>query len=352
MATGVTQDAQTTGVSTPATNPTVAQQGFNLVGTRTGIESSLSNWAGPYVTEMLGRGMALASQPYEAYTGPLTAGPSQLQQQAFQGLAGLAIPTEQMGTFTPQSFTDEGVAQSYMNPYIQQALQPQLDELRRQTDMARVEQAGRLSRAGAYGGGRQAVMDSELDRAYLDKAAQVTGQGYVDAFNRAAQQFNTEENRRQSAQELANLYGLSTLGRQADLGAQQRRIEGEGVAADIKQFEQELAFPYKQNTYLASLLQNLPLKSQDYTYAEPSLLTQTLAGAGGVSGLYNQLFGGGGGGSGSSGGIGGLLSSSGLGGIVSDVVSGAGDYIGDLFGGDFFSGGGGGTPSDEFEFFE
>ena len=320
MANGVTQDAQTTGVSTPATDPTVAQQGFNLVGTQTGIESSLSNWAGPYVTEILGRGMAVASQPYEAYTGQLTAGPSQLQQQAFQGLAGLAVPTEQMGAFTPQSFTTEGVAQSYMNPYIQQALQPQLDELRRQTDLARIEQAGRLSRAGAYGGGRQAVMESELDRAYLDKAAQVTGKGYMDAYTQAAQQFNAEQARQQSAQELANLFGLQVLQRQADFGAAQRGIEGEGITADIKQFEQELAFPYKQNTYLASLLQNLPLKSQDYTYAEPSQLTQMMAGSGGVSGLYNQIFGGGGSAVGSAVGSG-----------ISSILGDVGDFIGGLF---------------------
>jgi hypothetical protein len=73
-----------TGVTAPA-DP--------LVGQQTGTESSLSNWAGPYVTEMLGRGQALASQPYQAYTGPLTAGQSGLQTQAFQGLAGLTIPT-------------------------------------------------------------------------------------------------------------------------------------------------------------------------------------------------------------------------------------------------------------------
>lgn len=317
MATEVTQDAQTTGVSTPATDPTVAQQGFNLVGSQTGIESSLSNWAGPYVTEMLGRGMALANQPYQAYTGQLTAGPSQLQQQAFQGLAGLVVPTEQMGAFTPQSITDEGVAQSYMNPFIQQALQPQLDELRRQTDLARIEQAGRLSRAGAYGGGRQAVMESELDRTYLDKAAQVTGKGYMDAYTQAAQQFNAEQARQQSAQELTNLYGIQALGKQADLGAEQRAIEGEGITADIKQFEQEWAFPYKQNTYLASLLQNMPLKSQDYTYAEPSKLTQMMAGSGGVSSLYNQIFGGNAGSN--------IIS--GIGGILGDV----GDYVGGLF---------------------
>ena len=324
MANGTTGTAQSTGVSTPATNPTVAQQGFNLVGTQTGIESSLSNWAGPYVMEMLGRGMALASQPYEAYTGQLTAGPSQLQQQAFQGLAGLAVPTEQMGAFTPQSITDEGVAQSYMNPYVQQALQPQLDELRRQTDLARIEQAGRLSRAGAYGGGRQAVMESELDRAYLDKAAELTGAGYANAYNAAATQFNAEQARQQAAQELANTYGIQALQKQADLGAAQRAIEGEGIAADIKQFEQEQEFPLRQVTYMQSLLQGLPLASQDYTYAQPSQLQQSLYGGAGIQTLYDKLFGG------SSSALGSTVGSA-IGSGITSIFGDVGDFITGLF---------------------
>jgi hypothetical protein len=68
-------------------------------------ESSLSSWAGPYVTEMLGRGQALAGMPYQAYMGPLTAGQSTLQDTAFQGLAGLNIPTNQQMTYNPMSFT-------------------------------------------------------------------------------------------------------------------------------------------------------------------------------------------------------------------------------------------------------
>ena len=315
----------TSAATNPATtDPSVAQQEFDLTGARTGFESALSNWAGPYATEMLGRGQALASQPYEAYTGQLTAGPSQLQQQAFQGLAGLAIPTEQMGAFTPQSFTTEGTAQSYMNPYIQQALQPQLDELRRQTDLARIEQAGRLSRAGAYGGGRQAVMESELDRAYLDKAAQVTGKGYADAYNAAAAQFNAEQARQQSAQELANLYGIQALQKQADLGAAQRAIESEGITADIKQFEQEQAFPLKQVTYMQGLLQGLPLASQDYTYAQPSQLEQMVGGSYGVQSLYNDLFGG----AGSS--VGNVVGSA-VGSGISSILGDVGNFIGGLF---------------------
>ena len=35
----------------------------SIIGKKTGLESSLSNWAGPYVTDMLGRGQALAATP-------------------------------------------------------------------------------------------------------------------------------------------------------------------------------------------------------------------------------------------------------------------------------------------------
>ena len=60
--------------------------------TMLGQSSSLSPFAGPYVGDMLGKGAALASMPYEAYMGPLSAGESQLQNQAFSGLANLALP--------------------------------------------------------------------------------------------------------------------------------------------------------------------------------------------------------------------------------------------------------------------
>ena len=59
----------------------------------TGTESNLSNWAGPYVTNMLGQGQALANEPYQAYQGPLTAGASDLQTQAFGNAANLSTPT-------------------------------------------------------------------------------------------------------------------------------------------------------------------------------------------------------------------------------------------------------------------
>ena len=220
-------------------NQTTPDPGAGLVRQQTGTESSLSNYVGPYVTEMLGRGQALAGMPFQAYTGPLTAAPTALQQQAFTGLANLTVPTQQMGAFTPASFTDEGTAQKFMNPYIQSALDPQIAEARRQAEIQRVQDAGRLTRAGAFGGSRQAVMEAEGNRALLNRLAGITGTGYRDAFDKAMQQFNVEQGRQQTAQDALNTFGLSALGAQTKVGEAQRALEQAGIDADRAQFEEE-----------------------------------------------------------------------------------------------------------------
>ena len=262
-------------------------EGTDIVGAQTGTESSLSNWAGDYVTGMLGKGQALANQPYQAYGGPLTAGQSTAQQSAFQGVAGLAVPTQQMGAFQPQQFTAQA-AQNYMNPYLQAALNPQIEEARRQAQITRLGDANRLTQAGAYGGSRQAIMESELNRNLGQNVAAITGQGYQDAYTQAMNQFNTEQGRQQTAQDAANRYGLEALASQANLGAQERAIQQEGITADLAQFEEERDFPYKQVQYQQSLLQGLPIAAQQRSYQEESNLSKFLGGAGGILGLFDD----------------------------------------------------------------
>jgi len=244
----------------------------------TGTESNLSNWAGPYVTNMLAQGQALANQPYQAYTGQLTAGTSPLQQQAFQGAQGLSTPTN-MGGFNAQSFTGQGIAQQYMNPYLQAALDPQLAEARRQSQITQTQNAGKLTGAGAYGGGRQAIMDAETQRNLATNLANITGQGYASAYDKAMQQFNTEQQAAQQAQNLTNQYGLNVLGQQAGLCQTQRGIESEAVAADKAQFEEERLNPYKMVQFQQSLLSGLPTTAQNYNMAQPSLLQSLSQGA-------------------------------------------------------------------------
>ena len=245
--------------------------------TFTAEESSLSSWAGPYVTEMLGRGQALAGLPYQAYMGPLTAGESGLQQQAFQGLGALQTPTAQQTTYNPMSFTAAGMPEQYMSPYLQGALDPQYAAAQRQADISAQNLQSQFGKAGAYGGSRQGVAEAELQRGLLDRMAGITGTGYQQAFEQAQRQFNEEQRRQMDAANQAQRYGLDVLREQQTGGAAQRGIESQGIAADIAQFEQERDYDKNNTLFMQSLLQSLPLETQSYSYIEPSGL-QTLAG--------------------------------------------------------------------------
>ena len=266
--------------------------GTDIVGNVTGKESNLSNWAGDYVTDMLGQGKALGEQGYNAYMGPLTAGESDLQTQAFEGIGGFTLP-DQMGVegYQPQQFTGD-IAQQYMNPYLQASLDPQIAEARRQSEIDRVNNASRMTQAGSFGGSRQAVMDAQNQGNLQRNLAGITGQGYADAYSQAMNQFNTEQDRGMSAQDKINLYGSTGIQGLADMGAVQRGIESEGVTADRMQFEEERDFPYKQVQYMQSLLQGLPIEAQSVNYAQPSKLSEILSGAGGLGSLYDTIFGG------------------------------------------------------------
>jgi len=244
----------------------------------TSEESSLSSWAGPYVTDMLGRGSAVANQPYTAYGGPLTAGPSTLQTQAFQGLGALKAPTS-------GSFTDAGVMANYMSPFLQGALDPQVAAARREAQISQMNLQGKYGKAGAYGGSRQGVAEAELQRGLLDRVSGIYGTGYENAFAQAQNQFNKEQQ-----------YGMDVLDAQMKGGGTQRDIEQAGITADKTQFEEERDYPQKQLMFMQSLLRGLPLETQSYSSYEPSGLQSFTGGLGALSGipdLLKKLFGGG-----------------------------------------------------------
>jgi uncharacterized protein (DUF433 family) len=295
-----------------------------------GVESNLSNWAGPYVTNMLGQGQALANMPYQAYLGQLTAGESPLQTGAFNTASNLQTPSSigtaatnagAIGTaaqglkYTPTTTSfDAAQAQNYMNPYLQASLNPQLEEARRQSQITQQGNAAKMTQAGAFGGSRQAILDAETQRNLGTNLANITGTGYANAYDKATQQFNADQARKmQEAQYGAGfgLQGLQTglqaaqaqggLGvqqNQADInnlnaqltaGAQQRGIESEGIAADKAQFEEARANPYKMVQYQQSLLQGLPLAAQSYQGIEPSALLKASQGATTVNALLKNL---------------------------------------------------------------
>ena len=275
-----------------------------LVGQQTGYQGALAEFAGEYVTDFLGKGRALADQPYQAYTGPLTAGQSQLQDTAFAGLGNLVVPTTEQMSFTPGTFsatdapaiTDDvptaggTTVSQYMNPYLSAVLQPQLEEARRQAEISRQDEAARYTRAGAFGGSRQALADLERDAALNRTLADITGRGYAQAFQQGRDQFNVEQGRQQTATDAARRFGLEALAAQVGAGRTQRDIEQAGILADRKQFEEERDFPYKQLQYQRSLLQGLPIAARSYSVTQPSGLSALLGNVGDVSSLIQSLF--------------------------------------------------------------
>lgn len=234
----------------------------------TSTAGNLSEWAGDAITTNIGQGIAAANQPYQAYTGPLTAGASDLQQQQFAGLSNIAqtglTPTE----YTKGTF-DTSAAQKYMNPYIQTALDPQLKEMQRQSDIQRLADAGRLTKAGAYGGSRQAIMEAEGRRNLLDKQKEAIGTGYSTAYDKAMAQYNADmgrqlqtEQAQQAANESSANFGLKSMDALGQAGATQRGIESEGIAADKAQFEEARDWDKKMAQYKQGLFSGMPVATQ------------------------------------------------------------------------------------------
>ena len=246
------------------------------VGADAGSSGVLSEFAGEYVSDMLGRTRALADKPYQAYGGPLTAGASGLQNQAVAGYGALdpnqstnvnaytfgIAPSPYEGGITAGNFSFGDVAgqgyapgftagsadmsgmqagsftgdtaQQYMNPYLQAALNPQIAEVRRQEAITQSQDAGRAAQAGAFGGSRSFIMDAERARNTGQQIADITGQGYARAFDTAQQQFNTEENMRQRIAEVGlDQFNKEQAGLRTDEAARrgQFNTEAERLAA-------------------------------------------------------------------------------------------------------------------------
>lgn len=257
--------------------------------------AGLADWAAPYITGYLGKAQALGDMDYQTYQGPLTAGQSQLQGQAFQGIGGLTVPNQ--GQYTPVggSFTGQGVAQQYMNPYLDMALQPQLQELQRQSMINLQPQMAKLTQAGGYGGSREAILRGEGQRNLLDQIAQTTGREYSNAYQQAMNQFNTEQGRKIQEAQFGADFGLKGLAAQQGLydqmlkaGEIERGITSEGIKADLDEFNRQREFPYKQVQFLRDMISGLPIGSVTNSPAQLSGLAQLIGAVGGVDALLKQ----------------------------------------------------------------
>jgi hypothetical protein len=256
--------------------------------------STLSPWAGDYVTNFLGQGAALANAPQQIYGGPLTAGASNLQQQGFAGISDVAAGGFQPTTFTSGTF-GTAEANKYMNPYLTSALQPQIDEARRQSQITQQQNAAKMTQAGAFGGSRGAIMDAETQRALGANLANITGTGYNTAYDKAMAQFNAEQGRGLDTQKATEAsrqysadYGLKSLSDLMSAGATQRDIAQQGMTADKTQFEQQQAYPFNMVEFQRKLVEGLPIGAST-TAVNQDAVSKIQSDVAGLASLYKTL---------------------------------------------------------------
>ena len=226
----------------------------------TGDEQSLAGWVGDYVTGFLGDAQGLADAGYQEYRGPLTAGESDIQQQAFGSAMNMDTSGAGLGSFGD---LDQAGRDQYMNPYVQDSLAPQLRIAQEEADRQMAAQNVAAAQSGSFGGSRNAIMNAMLQRDSAQQQQDITAQGYNTAFDNAQNAFGADRD-----------FGLAALQTQTDMGGIQRDIEAEGVAADMAQFEDERDYQYRMPQWLHSLTQGLPVSASNTSYSEPSMLSQ------------------------------------------------------------------------------
>jgi hypothetical protein len=81
----------------------------------------------------------------------------------------------------------------YMSPYMQNVVDVQSKEARRQADIASQGTKTQATKAGAFGGSRAAIVEAENQRGLQDRLAGIQAQGSQSAFDKAqqAQQFGS-----------------------------------------------------------------------------------------------------------------------------------------------------------------
>jgi len=281
--------------------------------------TELPEWARPYAKDILSKGQALTDvnqNPYQTYGAQRIAGFSPMEEQAFSGaanlgpaqagLAGQGIAAgASLGAMNTGRFGARQ-AQQYMNPYLESALAPQMELMRRQQGAQAQQMAGQATQAGAFGGSRYGLAQAQQNLANQLAQQNLVGQGYNTAYQNAMAQYNADQARRlqgmqtalQGAGQLGQL-GAQQFGQQAQaigiqgqMGGQQRALEQQGLDLAYQDFLNQQNYPYRQLGFMSDLLRGTPTGQSATTnmYQAPGSMVGQLANLGMGAYAANRAF--------------------------------------------------------------
>jgi hypothetical protein len=214
-----------------------------------------------------------------------------LAQQAQQLAGGL-------GGYQPylqaaQAATGPQAYQQFMSPYQQDVINTTLRQYDIQAQKGLPALAAQAIGAGAYGGGREGVQraeyqtQSDLNRALLQ--AQLQQQGYSQAQNLAANQYNQQLGLGQAQQNLlgSQISGLTALGQQQQA---QRQAELEAQKQlEYQKIYQPLQTAQQFGSGVMGLISGYPQQTQQTISPSPTALQTGLGAASTLAGIYKAF---------------------------------------------------------------
>ena len=254
-------------------------------------QTTIPEYAKPYVEKLLGKAEAATETPYQTYGGQRLSETDPAVLAARQEVAGLQQPGQfAAGTGLAgagglgalgagQTYmgmaTSPGAQQAFMSPYMQNVVDVQRQEAIRGAQQGQLAQNLAAAKAGTYGGARQTLATTERERNLQQQLAQIQAAGSQRAFEQAQQamQFGTTAGL-QGAQ--AATQAGATLG-QLGIGQQQQdleRIRAQEAAGSAAQQEKQAALDLAYQDFL---------RQQQYPYAQLGFMSDILRGSGNLA---------------------------------------------------------------------
>ena len=292
---GLGQGQPTQVIPTAVTEPTIAKE------------------IAPFLKDILGKGQALYKQRMDEgfvpYAGQTLADVTAQQKTAQEGIAGLVGTQkpifDEAGVLVRQG-TEKATAealQPYMNPY-QQAV----TDIAKRDAQERFEQTTLPSLrkqaidAGAFGGSRAAMRESQAQDAQARLLADLQAKGDLAAFQNAQQQFAAQKAREaQTAEGLTGLgtaqYGaqLKELGQLEAVGREEQQRQQQLLDESYKRFLQERQFPEQQLGQYQQIVAGVPVGQSSITKTpqqfQPSPIAQAIGTGTGLANIYGAFSG-------------------------------------------------------------
>lgn len=159
---------------------------------------------------------------------------------------------------TTNAFIDPGVRQQYMDPYMQAVVDAQQADAQRTFNEQLAQSGGTAAAAGAFGGTRQAVLESAMRRDLANQKGQIAATGLENAYQNAQQQFERDRAANVQAQQLNQQAGLQagTANQSAGLQANQANLQALLSQQELGANQSMQAQTTNQNVNLQTALAN------------------------------------------------------------------------------------------------